>query len=59
MKRRYLKPWAMAAILDMSTGRPLAKVRTGEVPCIKLGKGSKAHSRFDPDAVIKTLQANG
>jgi len=29
------------------------------VSCIKRGKGSKAHIRFDPDTVIKPLQANG
>jgi hypothetical protein len=59
MQRRHLKPRGRAAILDMSTGRPLVKVRVGEVPCIKPGKGSKAHIRFDPDTVIKPLQANG
>jgi hypothetical protein len=59
MRQRHLKPRAMAARLSMSTGRPPAKVRVGEVPCIKLGKGLKAHIRFDPGAVIKPLQANG
>jgi hypothetical protein len=59
MKRRHLKPRERAAILAMSTGHPLAKVRVGEVPSTKLGKGSKAHIRFDPGAVMKPLQANG
>jgi hypothetical protein len=48
MKRRHLKPRERAAILAMSTGHPLAKVRVGEVPSTKLGKGSKAPHPLRP-----------
>jgi hypothetical protein len=57
-RKRYVKPHTMAIELDISTERLLAKARKGEIPCLKLGKGPKARVRFDPEAVIETLQAN-
>ena len=46
----------LALKVKLSPSRILEKARRGEIPRIKLGKGSKAPVRFDLEAVLKALQ---